>query len=94
MTRDQVELVCRREGLTSPQTAAVLEAADAYATAQARLAIGALGAGAVTIFMHLQVHKPQSGPACSPRSGWPCTTERGDVTCEACKQTDAWKAGT
>ena len=43
MTRNEFELVLRREGLTQPQTAAVLDAAETYATSQATLAIGAAG---------------------------------------------------
>lgn len=41
VTRDDLELILRREGLTRPQVTAVLQAADAYATAQARLAADA-----------------------------------------------------
>ncbi len=43
MNREEFELILRREGLTRPQADAILAAADAYATAQARLAIDALG---------------------------------------------------
>jgi hypothetical protein len=85
VTRDDLELVCGREGLTRPQTAAVLDAADRYATAQARHAIDALGyalPGDAPAVMHLLDVRSGSFTAC----GQPGvnTTRRGDVTCGTC----------
>jgi hypothetical protein len=45
VTRDELETVMWRAGLTLPQVADLLAAADTYATAQARAAIDAGLAG-------------------------------------------------
>ena len=81
MTRDQLELTCRREGLTQPQTQAVLQAAEQYATTQAKLAIDALGYEPPPVHL-LDLSKPGTMNAC----GKPGvnTTRRGDVTCGTC----------
>jgi hypothetical protein len=80
MTRDQLELVLRREGLTQPQTTAALQAADAYATTQARHAIDALGVPWSGVLHWLDLSKPPTLNGC----GLPGvnTTRHADVTCE------------
>ncbi len=83
--RDDFELVLRREGLTQPQTQAVLDAAETYATSQARAAIGALGyQPPQPAVMHLLNVRRMSFTAC----GQPGvnTTRRGDVTCGQCQE--------
>jgi hypothetical protein len=95
VTRDQLELVLRREGLTQPQTTAALQAADAYATTQAVTAI----AKASPLVSHWQPPLPApEGPACQPagprrknRGPFTLTVMRELVTCPACQQTPAWK---
>jgi hypothetical protein len=80
MNRDQLELVLTREGLTRPQTRAVLDAADAYATTQARLAIDALGVPWPGVLHRLDLSKPPAMTGC----GLPGvnTSRHADVTCE------------
>jgi hypothetical protein len=82
MTRDELELVCGREGLTRPQTQAVLDAADRYATTQARHAIDALTSHTQPVVHLFDALRPPSNSACG-RPGVN-TTRRGDVTCGTC----------
>jgi hypothetical protein len=89
VNRDQLELVLTREGLTRPQTRAVLDAAEQYATSQAKLAIDSLGGypPAVTDFVPLHLldlSKPGTMNACD-RPGVN-TTKRRDVTCQQCRE--------
>jgi hypothetical protein len=93
MNRDQLELVLTREGLTRPQTRAVLDAADQYATSQCEAAIDALGVATPLPVMHWQPPLPEAErPACNPPAPYMTTVIRAHVTCPACKATPAWKA--
>lgn len=87
MTRDQLELVFRREGLTRPQVYAAMEAAELYATAQCKAAIDALG------YPNPPVHYLADARVACGKANQDLvnTTVRGRVTCGACKQTPAWK---
>ena len=90
MTRDDLELILRREGLTQPQTTVVLDAADRYATTQATAAIYALGAFGP---WHLVHFLDGAKIACYEANvNLVNTTDRGRVTCGPCKATPAWKA--
>src|SRR5258708_23069857 len=83
--RDDFELVLRREGLTQPQTTAVLDAAETYATSQARLAIGALGCQPPQpAVMHLLDIHAKTFTACGQPGVNP--TRRGDGTCGQCRE--------
>jgi hypothetical protein len=83
VTRDDLELVCGREGLTRPQTQAVLDAADRYATTQARHAIDALYPPKPDV--HYYVAGART--ACGLRNeNLVNTTRRRQVTCDACKE--------
>ena len=86
MTRDQLELVLAREGLTRPQTHAVLQAADQYATTQAHLAI-------VTGRCACDVHYLLGSKIACGKTNEDVvnTTVRDRVTCAACKETPAWR---
>lgn len=89
MTRaDPLENALWRAGLTSAQVKEIMPAINDYATAQARLAIDALGHH-VPPAMHLQGFGKVAGPACGVQGV--CTTERARVTCGRCKDTRAWK---
>jgi len=83
VTRDELELVLRREGLTQPQTTAALQAADAYATTQAANAINALAWHTRPVLRHLLDLRNKTFTACG--AGGVNTTRRADVTCERCK---------
>jgi len=93
MTRDDLELILRREGLTQPQTTVVLDAADRYATAQAKAAIYALGAFGPWPHVHYFAGASRTKVACGkPNVNLVNTTDRARVTCGPCKATTAWKA--
>jgi hypothetical protein len=98
MNRDQLELVLTREGLTQPQTRAVLDAADQYATSQAKAAIDALGWQTIDAsgYRPPDVHYLAGArTACGqPNQNLLNTTIRGRVTCGACRKSPAWKATT
>jgi len=91
-TIEDFELVCGREGLTRPQTQAVLDAADAYATSQARAAIDALGYQPPPL-VHFYDGTDFTRVACGEANlNVVNTIERGRVSCDRCKTTRAWKA--
>ena len=95
MTRDQLELVLTREGLTQPQTRAALAAADAYATAQAKAAIDALTFHAGVPGSRDPVHWYRGGTKveCGQKNmNLVNTTAPRQVTCLDCRATPAWKA--
>jgi hypothetical protein len=92
VTRDQLKLVLLEEGLTRPQTAAVLDAADAYATTQARAAIDALGYQPPPL-VHFYDGANFAKVACGAANlNVVNTFDRGRVSCDRCKTTRAWKA--
>jgi Tfp pilus assembly protein PilV len=81
MTRDDLELVLRREGLTQPQTHAALQAADAYAQTQARHAIDAM-------YEPPPVHlwRGDNKTVCGlPNANLVNTTNPRQVTCDQCR---------
>ena len=95
MTRDQLELILRREGLTQPQTTVVLDAADRYATAQATQAIDALGFHAGVHGSRDPVHwyRGSTKVECGRKNmNLVNTTAPRQVTCLDCRATPAWKA--
>jgi hypothetical protein len=96
MNRDQLELVLTREGLTQPQTRAVLDAADQYATSQAKAAIDAIGWQTINAsgYRSPDVHYLAGArTACGqPNQNLLNTTIRGRVTCGPCRKSPAWKA--
>jgi hypothetical protein len=88
MTRDELELVLRREGLTQPQTTAALTAADAYATTQAKAAIDALAFHAGIPGSLAPVHWYRGGTKveCGRKNqDLVNTTNPRQVTCDQCK---------
>jgi hypothetical protein len=93
-TPDDIEAAMWRAGLTRTQVAVLLPAVDAYATAQAAAALGAIDNYRRN--PELTVHyRTGTGPACRCKAFSPLTTpEPADVTCGSCKATRAWKAAT
>jgi len=89
MTRDDLELILRREGLTQPQTTVVLDAADRYATAQATQAIDALRGRRRAVHWYRGGTKVECGLR---NANLVNTTNPRQVTCDQCKATRAWKA--
>jgi hypothetical protein len=89
VTRDDLELVLRREGLTQPQTTAALQAADAYATTQAKAAIDALAWPTIDAsgYQPPAVHYLAGArTACGqPNQNLVNTTNPRQVTCDQCK---------
>jgi hypothetical protein len=91
MNRDQLELVLTREGLTRPQTQAVLDAADQYATSQCAAALDAVGRYAPLVHWL----RGTANVACGAENvNLVNTTIRGRVTCGPCRKSPAWKATT
>lgn len=89
--REILELMMRREGLTQPQTDACMVAADVYATAQAKAAIDALDFTPPLVH-YLASVSAGTQVACGKKNQDLLNTRLAHrVTCEACKETPAWK---
>lgn len=90
MTRDQLELALRREGLTRPQVEAAMSAADAYAFAQCKAAVNAVDMRSRPVLIHFLTG---ARPACGVKNEDAVNTILPHrVTCGNCQQTSAWKA--